>query len=94
MSEPIPETLYVDDRTDWSPQPRGPTDRRAWLLVLSVMAVFAGLLGAFSTRDARASARPRPVRRYLTARLRAAPPIAAPETADSGEGRFAAPPGE
>lgn len=94
MSEPIPETLYVDDRTDWSPQPRWPNDRRGLLLVLSVIAVFAGLLGAFSLRDARATPRPTVARRYLTARLAAAETLRAPETAPPGEGRFAATPVE
>ncbi|MFO0628251.1 MAG: hypothetical protein U0325_21945 [Polyangiales bacterium] len=94
MHEPSPETLYVDDRTDWSPQPRWPNDRRGLLLVLSVLGVFAGLLGAFSLRDARATVRPVVVRRYFTARLAAARPDPAPETAPPIAGRFAATPVE
>lgn len=94
MSESFPETLYVEDRTDWSPQPRWPNDRRGLLLVLSVVAIFAGLLGAFSLRDARAATRPTAVRRYLTARIHLARPIHLPESVTPGEGRFAAPPVE
>lgn len=94
MSEPIPETLYVDDRTDWSPQPRWPNDRRGALLVLSVMAVFAGLLGAFSLRAAPRAPRPVVARRYLTARVALARPLPLPESVTPGEGRFAAPPVE
>ena len=94
MSESPTETLYVDDRTDWSPQPRWPTDRRGLLLVLSVMAVFAGLLGAFSLREARRTPRPVAARRYLTARIALARPLPLPETVTRGEGRFAAPPVE
>jgi hypothetical protein len=94
MSETSPETLYVDDRTDWSPQPRWPNDRRGLLLVLSVLAVFAGLLGAFSLRDARTATRPTAARRYLTARIDLARPCHLPESVTPGEGRFAAPPVE
>lgn len=94
MSETSPETLYVDDRTDWSPQPRWPNDRRGLLLVLSVMAVFAGLLGAFSLREAHRAPRPVAARRYLTARVTVSPPRPPPESEARGEGRFAAPPVE
>jgi hypothetical protein len=94
MRESPTETLFVDDRTDWSPQPRWPNDRRGLLLVLSVLGVFAGLLGAFSQRDARASTRPTAVRRYLTARLAADPPWPVLQTAAERDGRFAAPPVE
>jgi hypothetical protein len=94
MSESPAETLYVDDRTDWSPQPRWPNDRRGLLLVLSVMAVFAGLLGAFSLREARRPLRPVAARRILTARLAAEPPLPVLQTAAERDGRFAAPPVE
>jgi hypothetical protein len=92
MSESPAETLYVDDRTDWSPQPRWPNDRRGLLLVLSVLAVFAGLLGAFSQRVPRTATRPTAARRYLTARIALARPLQHPESVTPGEGRFAAPP--
>lgn len=94
MSESPTETLYVDDRTDWSPQPRWPNDRRGLLLVLSVMAVFAGLLGAFSLREARRPPRPVAARRTLTVRVALVRPLPPPESVTPSEGRFAAPPVE
>ena len=94
MSETSPETLYFDDRTDWSPQPRWPNDRRGLLLVLSVMAVFAVLLGAFSLRVPRTATRPTVARHSLTARIALARPLHRPESVSPGEGRFAAPPVE
>lgn len=47
------ETLYLEDRTDWSPQPRWGADRRGVLLVLAVLAAFGALASARPGRSAR-----------------------------------------
>ena len=83
--------------TDALPAPTSRAARLAALLLVAGLmlgAWRAGLLGAFSLRDARATPRPTVARRYLTARLAAAETLRAPETAPPGEGRFAATPVE
>lgn len=64
MNQNAPETLFIEDRTHWSPRPRGGVDRRALVAVVAALCAFAGLLGSAPRREPQ---RPR-VTRYLVAR--------------------------
>lgn len=65
MHDTPPETLYLEDRTDWTPRARGGADRRGLFATLAALGAFATLL---ALAPAPAPPAPPPPRRYLVAK--------------------------
>lgn len=65
MDTPRPETLHLDDRTDWNPRLRWRVDRRWALVVLGVFGAFAALRAALAPSPRPRASPPRPA--YLVA---------------------------
>lgn len=74
MKDALPETLFVEDRTRWSPQPRGGGDRRALWIVAVALACFAALVLAHPRRAVARSARALKARTVHYVALAPSPP--------------------
>ncbi|MEZ4394785.1 MAG: hypothetical protein R3A48_27230 [Polyangiales bacterium] len=87
MHEAPAETLFLEDRTGWTPRARGGADRRGLVAALAALGAFAALL---ALTPAPAPPAPPPARRYLVGRVSA--PVRAPTETPRTASRDCSPP--
>lgn len=90
MHDTPAETLFLEDRTDWTPRARGGADHRGLIATLAALGAFAALL---ALAPAPAPPPPAPARRFFVAKA-PAPGGAPTETASLSSRDCSPPPAE